>query len=325
MVRHARTGVNVVDGGVCRFVYANLDDAGVLEVAIVRGGSRLHVPQSMSHVLLSMGLVAQKFDAITFDARGAFSDVTGFTYRGSCAATVQQRPKLELLMIPGSLKVVWVMMVVGLTLLRAGHGLCCDGIGVEQSLVVRRSCDAGGRAVEQKVEGKSHAFLTMPPSFVYMWRSYYSLASPGNTSPNFSDDLSKDLLSSLSISLFHDDPYMKIIQAYDTIPPLQVIITLPTVLPPSLVLSLSPMFDSRDSFPSEKISPPNDTETPISPSLLVESSSPIRSTTPLPDYLFNESIFAKLDNLLWIIRRPLGSKLVLEKLDESDTCYNIHL
>ncbi|GKE11866.1 hypothetical protein Tco_1415417 [Tanacetum coccineum] len=128
--------------------------------------------------------------------------------------------------------------------------------------------------------------------------SDYSLASPGNTSPNFSDDLTKDLLSSLSISLFHDDPYMKIIQAYDTIPPLQVIITLPAVLPPSLVLSLSPMFDSRDSFPSEKISPPKDTETPISPSSLVESSSPIRSTTPPPDYLFNESIFAKLDNLL---------------------------
>ncbi|GJW94167.1 hypothetical protein Tco_0173839 [Tanacetum coccineum] len=35
--------------------------------------------------------------------------------------------------------------------------------------------------------------------------SDYSLASPGNTSPNFSDDLTKDLLSSLSISPFHDD------------------------------------------------------------------------------------------------------------------------
>ncbi|GJU25843.1 retrovirus-related pol polyprotein from transposon TNT 1-94 [Tanacetum coccineum] len=35
--------------------------------------------------------------------------------------------------------------------------------------------------------------------------SDYSLASPGNTSPNFSDDLTKDLLSSLYISPFHDD------------------------------------------------------------------------------------------------------------------------
>ncbi|GJS55802.1 hypothetical protein Tco_0629164 [Tanacetum coccineum] len=35
------------------------------------------------------------------------------------------------------------------------------------------------------------------------------------------------------------------------------------------------MFDSRDSFPSEKISSPKDTETPISPSLSVESTSPM--------------------------------------------------
>ncbi|GJW23868.1 hypothetical protein Tco_0037679 [Tanacetum coccineum] len=66
--------------------------------------------------------------------------------------------------------------------------------------------------------------------------SDYSLASPGNTSPNFSDDLTKDLLSSLSISLFHDDPYMKIIQAYDTIPPPQVIIALPAIVPPPMLI-----------------------------------------------------------------------------------------
>ncbi|GJV74574.1 hypothetical protein Tco_1506158 [Tanacetum coccineum] len=119
--------------------------------------------------------------------------------------------------------------------------------------------------------------------------SDYSLASPGNTSPNFSDDLTKDLLSSLSISLFHDDPYMKIIQAYDTIPPPQVIIALPAIVPP-------PMFDSQDFFPPEKISPPKDVETPvespipISPSSSVRSSSPVRSTTSPPDYPFNESL-----------------------------------
>ncbi|GKE19774.1 hypothetical protein Tco_1431286, partial [Tanacetum coccineum] len=68
----------------------------------------------------------------------------------------------------------------------------------------------------------------------------------------------------------------------DAIPPPQVIIALPAVLPPLLILSLSPMFDSRDYFPSKKISSPKDTETPISPS--VGSSSPIRSTTPPSDY-----------------------------------------
>ncbi|GKF08602.1 hypothetical protein Tco_0042826, partial [Tanacetum coccineum] len=49
----------------------------------------------------------------------------------------------------------------------------------------------------------------------------------------------------------------------DAIPPPQVIIALPAVLPPFLILSLSPMFDSRDSFPSEKISSPKDTKPPI--------------------------------------------------------------
>ncbi|GJX87362.1 hypothetical protein Tco_0339376 [Tanacetum coccineum] len=92
-----------------------------------------------------------------------------------------------------------------------------------------------------------------------------SLASPGNTSPNFSNDLTQDLLSSLSISPFHDDPYMK-------------------------------MFDSRDFFPPKEVSPPKDTETPvespipISPSSSVRSSSPVRSTTSPPDYPFNECL-----------------------------------
>ncbi|GKA59999.1 hypothetical protein Tco_0759312 [Tanacetum coccineum] len=77
----------------------------------------------------------------------------------------------------------------------------------------------------------------------------YSPASPGNTSSDPSEDLSKDLLASLAISPFHDDPYMKFMQAYNAtsnelpIPPLQAPNAPPTVLPPSLVLPLSPMFD----------------------------------------------------------------------------------
>ncbi|GJZ96453.1 hypothetical protein Tco_0668787 [Tanacetum coccineum] len=67
----------------------------------------------------------------------------------------------------------------------------------------------------------------------------YSPASPGNTSPDPSDDLSKYLLASLAISPFHDDPYMKVIQAYDAtsnespIPLPQAPIAPPTALPPS--------------------------------------------------------------------------------------------
>nr|GEZ15987.1 reverse transcriptase domain-containing protein [Tanacetum cinerariifolium] len=62
--------------------------------------------------------------------------------------------------------------------------------------------------------------------------------------------------------------------------------------------------------------PPRDTEPPIrlpmslSPSSSVGSSSPVRSTTPPPDYPFDESIFAELDNSLRIIPRPLGSEPV---------------
>ncbi|GKC86419.1 reverse transcriptase domain-containing protein, partial [Tanacetum coccineum] len=75
----------------------------------------------------------------------------------------------------------------------------------------------------------------------------YSPASPGNTSPDPSDDLSKYLLASLAISPFHNDPYMKVMQAYDAtnnespIPPQQAPIDPPTVLPPSLMLPLSPI------------------------------------------------------------------------------------
>nr|GEU94965.1 reverse transcriptase domain-containing protein [Tanacetum cinerariifolium] len=93
---------------------------------------------------------------------------------------------------------------------------------------------------------------------------------------------------------------MEVIQAYDAILQPQVVIALPVILPSSLVLSLSLMFDSQDLFPSKEISP-KDTETPVE-----GSSTLVRSTTP--DYLFDESIFAELDNSSWIISRPLGSK-----------------
>ncbi|GJR98489.1 hypothetical protein Tco_0270663 [Tanacetum coccineum] len=65
----------------------------------------------------------------------------------------------------------------------------------------------------------------------------YFPASPGNTSPDPSDDLSKYLLASLAISPFFDDPYMKVMQAYNAtsnespILPLQALIAPPTVLP----------------------------------------------------------------------------------------------
>ncbi|GKB42179.1 hypothetical protein Tco_0887121 [Tanacetum coccineum] len=91
------------------------------------------------------------------------------------------------------------------------------------------------------------------------------------------------------------------------------------------------MFDSRDFFPPKEISPPKDIETPvestipISSSSSVGSSSLVRSTTPPPDYPFDKSIFAELDNSLWIIPRPLGSEPVPEEPNELNACESIHL
>ncbi|GJW04151.1 hypothetical protein Tco_1563007 [Tanacetum coccineum] len=89
---------------------------------------------------------------------------------------------------------------------------------------------------------------------------YHFPASPRNTPSDFLDDLTKNLLASLAISLFHDDPYIKVMQAYNTsnespIPP-HAPIAPPTILPPSLMLSLSQMFDSQYFFLPEDIFPP---------------------------------------------------------------------
>ncbi|GJR19300.1 hypothetical protein Tco_0967827 [Tanacetum coccineum] len=91
--------------------------------------------------------------------------------------------------------------------------------------------------------------------------SNYFPASPGNTFSDPLEDLSKDLLASLTISPFHDDPYMKFMQAYNAtnnespIPLLRAPIAPPTILPPSPVLTLSPMFDPRDFFLPKEILP----------------------------------------------------------------------
>ncbi|GKF56175.1 hypothetical protein Tco_0166515, partial [Tanacetum coccineum] len=67
----------------------------------------------------------------------------------------------------------------------------------------------------------------------------YFLPLPRNTSSNSSDDLSKDLSASLTISPFHDDPYMKVMQAYNAtnnespIPPPRAPIAPLIILPPS--------------------------------------------------------------------------------------------
>nr|GEU62992.1 reverse transcriptase domain-containing protein [Tanacetum cinerariifolium] len=98
------------------------------------------------------------------------------------------------------------------------------------------------------------------------------------------------------------------------------------LLPPGFLEPLYPgimnMINAQDiehmipPTPPKDIEPPVGSPIPSSSSLSVGSSSPVRSTTPPPDYSFDESIFAELDNSLWIILRPLGSEPVCDELNE---------
>ncbi|GKD13908.1 reverse transcriptase domain-containing protein [Tanacetum coccineum] len=85
------------------------------------------------------------------------------------------------------------------------------------------------------------------------------------------------------------------------------------LLPPGFLEPLCPgMINAQDIEHIIPPTPPIDTEPPVGspislfPSSSVGSSSPVRSTTPPPDYLFDETIFAELDNSLWII--PMAPK-----------------
>ncbi|GJZ56870.1 hypothetical protein Tco_0612364 [Tanacetum coccineum] len=104
-----------------------------------------------------------------------------------------------------------------------------------------------GTSRRKGLDKENHVYLRLFP------------ATPGNTSPDFSNDLTKYLLATLVFSPLHDDPYMEIMQEYDAtnnelpIPPLQAPIAPPTIVSSSPVLSLSPMFNSRDLFPPEEI------------------------------------------------------------------------
>nr|GEY93844.1 retrovirus-related Pol polyprotein from transposon TNT 1-94 [Tanacetum cinerariifolium] len=86
----------------------------------------------------------------------------------------------------------------------------------------------------------------------------YFPASPGNTASDSkiesdpSEDPFEDHSAQLAISPFHDYPYIKVMQAHNAtnsespIPPPQAPIAPPTVLPPSLVLQPSSLFDPQN-------------------------------------------------------------------------------
>nr|GEU55198.1 hypothetical protein [Tanacetum cinerariifolium] len=110
--------------------------------------------------------------------------------------------------------------------------------------------------------------------------NYFS-ASPGNVSPDSSNNFTKYLLHTLVFSPLHDDSKMEDISPKDNETAVE-----------------SPI--------------------PVPPSSSEGSSSPVRSTTP--DYLFDESIFAELDNSLWIIPPSLENKPIPKKPNKLDAC-----
>nr|GEV00810.1 reverse transcriptase domain-containing protein [Tanacetum cinerariifolium] len=87
------------------------------------------------------------------------------------------------------------------------------------------------------------------PNYTSASPNYYP-ASPGNTFSDPSENLTQNLLAALAISPFHDDPYMKLMQAYNVELPIQA----PIAPPPSPMLS--PQFDTRYFFLPKEILPP---------------------------------------------------------------------
>nr|GEY56981.1 hypothetical protein [Tanacetum cinerariifolium] len=78
----------------------------------------------------------------------------------------------------------------------------------------------------------------------------YSPDSPGNTFSDPAKKLTQNILAALAISPFHDDPYIKVMQAYNAELPIQA-----PIAPPQYPV-LSPQFDSQDFFLPKEILPP---------------------------------------------------------------------
>nr|GEX26505.1 reverse transcriptase domain-containing protein [Tanacetum cinerariifolium] len=163
---------------------------------------------------------------------------------------------------------------------------------------------------------------THSPDYIPASPDYFP-ALPGNTSSNFLDDLTKDLLASLDLLPFYDNLYMKVMQAYDAtnelpIPPLQAPIASPTVMPPLLSL-----FDSRDFLPPEEISPPKGAETPveslvpISPSSSVGSSSPVRM--PPKRTLTSEATAMTQDDIKKLVADSVSAALEAQAANMANT------
>nr|GEU61058.1 reverse transcriptase domain-containing protein [Tanacetum cinerariifolium] len=178
----------------------------------------------------------------------------------------------------------------------------------------------------------------------YFPASSGNTASDSKTESDPSEDPFEDHSAPLAISPFHDGPYIKVIQAYNAT-------SNESFIPPPRAPVINAILNHLDELPLEHIehmedkikglgiidmindqdikhmilpTPPRDTKPPVkspislSSSSSIGSSSPVRSAISPPDYPFDESIFAELDNS-WIIPRPLGSEQVLKEPNKTST------
>nr|GEZ99317.1 hypothetical protein [Tanacetum cinerariifolium] len=100
------------------------------------------------------------------------------------------------------------------------------------------------------------AFSSNSPDYTSASPDYFP-ASLGNTSSDSSNNLYNLVpIASPTLSLFYDNPYMKVMHAYDTIMPSQVPIPLPIIMPSSLMLS--PIFNPQEFFVPEELLPPKE-------------------------------------------------------------------
>ncbi|GKB43633.1 reverse transcriptase domain-containing protein [Tanacetum coccineum] len=88
------------------------------------------------------------------------------------------------------------------------------------------------------------AFSSKFPDYILASPDYVPTLLGKTYSSSSNNSFGLVLIASPILSLFHDNPFMKVIHAYDSIPP-------PTIMPPSIMLS--PMFNPQEFFLLEEL------------------------------------------------------------------------
>ncbi|GJR01765.1 hypothetical protein Tco_0524749 [Tanacetum coccineum] len=96
------------------------------------------------------------------------------------------------------------------------------------------------------------AFSTNLPEYILVVPDYFP-ASPSKTYSSTSNDSTEVIPpASLTFSLFHDDPYMEVLNAYATFTPSPIPIPPPIIKPPSLQFDSLEFFLSKDLLSPKK-------------------------------------------------------------------------